>query len=103
MQVTELQRKQQLEQRRNHQEAKVAVTMDEKARLQVLSKEQNNLQRIDRQKTVERIMRKNEYQQEQIKRRIQQDDMRAQALKDQKVQLMEQRRAIQKKAIVQKS
>ena len=44
--------------------------MDNKATNQIFIKEQNNLKRIERQKTVERIMRRNEYEQEQIKAKI---------------------------------
>lgn len=40
------------------------MTAEEKQQEQLLSKEQNNLKRMERQKTVERIMRQQEYHKE---------------------------------------
>lgn len=57
MQQNEEFKKHQMLAKRNEQDYKVAMTMDEKQRQLLLLKEQNNLKREDRQKTVERIQR----------------------------------------------
>ena len=76
MQHNEADRKNQILQKRNEQDFKVQMTMESKLRNQLISKEQNNLKREDRQKTVERIMRQNEYHKMQIKARIRKDDQK---------------------------
>ena len=53
--------------------------------------------------TVERIQRQNEYHKMQIQAKIEQDNMKSKALKDQKADIMNQRRVMQKEAIVQKT
>ena len=70
-------------------------TMEDKVRQQILVKEQNNLKRQDRQRTVERIQRRNDYHKEQIKARMHEDDRKTINLKRQKEQLLNQRKTIQ--------
>ena len=80
--MNENQRKQQIETKRNELDMKVYLTMEEKQKAIVLQKEQHNLLRMERIKTVERIQRQNEYHKMQIKKKIAEDNMRSKALKD---------------------
>jgi len=50
---------------------KVAMTMEEKNAHLAIIKEQNNLKRMERILTVDRIQRQNEYHRDQIKAKIQ--------------------------------
>ena len=79
---------------------KVAMTMEEKNAHLAIIKEQNNLKRMERILTVDRIQRQNEYHRDQIKAKIQQDNMKTKALKDQKDQILMQRKTMQKEAAV---
>lgn len=95
-----MQRKQQIQAKRNEIDIKVYQTMEEKNKKQILKKEQENLKRIERIRTVERIQRQNEYHKKKIEQKIQLDNMKAKALKDQKEDLLEQRRVMQKEAAI---
>ena len=99
----EQQKKNQIEAKRMEQDLRVYETMEEKSRQTMISKEANNLKRQDRVKTVERIMRQNEYHKEQIQEKILRDNAKAQAIKDQKEEILMQRRKMTKEAIVQKT
>jgi hypothetical protein len=55
MQMSEQARKHQIEAKRNEQDIKVYQTMDEKKNVLTIKKEQKNLERMDRVRTVERI------------------------------------------------
>jgi hypothetical protein len=59
--------------------------------------------REDRQKTVERIQRQQEYHRNQILKKIEDDNLKSMTLKSEKEQLMEARRAMKKQAIIQKN
>ena len=96
----EQQKKNQIEAKRMEQDLRVYETMEEKSRQTMISKEANNLKRQDRVKTVERIMRQNEYHKDQIQEKILRDNAKAQAIKDQKEEILMQRRKMTKEAIV---
>ena len=59
------------------QDLRVYETMEEKSRQTMIQKEANNLKRQDRVKTVERIMRQNEYHKDQIQEKILRDNAKA--------------------------
>ena len=63
---------------------KVERTMAEKGKSFIIKKEQEDLKRQDRKRTVERIQRQQEFQKEKVEQKIQQDNMRAIAIKREK-------------------
>ena len=99
----ERQKVNQIQMKREEQDLKVYETMEDKSRQIMIQKEANNLKRQDRVKTVERIMRQNDYHKDIIQEKIERDNAKAQAIKDQKNEILDQRRKMQKEAIVQKT
>lgn len=58
----------------------------------MLQKERDGLKRNQRQETVQRIMRANEYHKHQILMKIEQDNERCKSLQNQKLELLQARR-----------
>jgi len=69
----------------------------------MLKKGMEDTIREDRQKTVERIMRQQEYHRNKILQKIEQDNAKSMSLKNEKAQLMETRREMKKQALIQKN
>ena len=74
----------QIEQKRKQTDMKVAMTFEEKRKSQMIKKGMEDTIREDRQKTVERIMRQQEYHRNQILKKIEQDDKKSMSLKNEK-------------------
>lgn len=70
MQHNELSRKKQIEAKRREVDYKVQVTFEEKHKSLLLKKGMDDTIREDRQKTVERIQRQQEYHRNQIQKKI---------------------------------
>ena len=66
----------------------------------MLKKGMEDTIREDRQKTVERIMRQQEYHRNKILQKIEQDNAKSISLKNEKAQLMETRREMKKQALI---
>ena len=66
----------------------------------MLKKGMEDTIREDRQKTVERIMRQQEYHRSKILQKIEQDNAKSMSLKNEKAQLMETRREMKKQALI---
>lgn len=66
----------------------------------MLKKGMEDTIREDRQKTVERIMRQQEYHRNKILQKIEQDNAKSMSLKNEKAQLMETRREMKKQALI---
>jgi len=79
------------------------MTFEEKRKSQMLKKGMEDTIREDRQKTVERIMRQQEYHRNKILQKIEQDNAKSMSLKNEKAQLMETRREMKKQALIQKN
>lgn len=76
------------------------MTFEEKRKSQMLKKGMEDTIREDRQKTVERIMRQQEYHRNKILQKIEQDNAKSMSLKNEKAQLMETRREMKKQALI---
>jgi len=76
------------------------MTFEEKRKSQMLKKGMEDTIREDRQKTVERIMRQQEYHRSKILQKIEQDNAKSMSLKNEKAQLMETRREMKKQALI---
>ena len=72
------------------------MTFEEKRKSLMIRKNMEDTIREDRQKTVERIQRQQEYHRNKIQMKIEHDDRKSMNLKSEKNQLMETRREMKK-------
>lgn len=77
---------------------KVQMTQKQKEEELMIKKEMENLKRKDRQETVERIARIQEYKRDKIMEKIVQDDVRSQDIRVQKTELLDARGEMRRQA-----
>ena len=98
----EEQRKKHIVDKRQERNYKVEYTHKQREEELKLRKEMENLKRKDRQETVERIAKIQQYKREKVFEKIVQDDMRSMHIRSEKENLLEARKEMRKQADLQK-